>query len=232
MTPRRRWRPLRVALAVLLVLGVAALLAWQSVYFVQVLALRTRDPSTSAYMEAHVRATGRQPRRIWVDLAAVSPHMQRAVIAAEDARFFSHWGVDIVELADAMVRNYEAGHIVRGASTITMQLARNLFLSGEQRYGRKLQEMAIAYMLEAALTKRRILELYLNIAQWGTHVYGIEAAARHYYGVPASDLELDQATWLAAVLPAPAYYDRHRDTPWLLKRRIMIEREMRAVRVP
>jgi len=217
-------RMLRWVLGGLIALAFTALLAWQSLYLFQVLSLRGDAPVQSAYMLAHEQRTGRDPLQHWVPIEHISPRLIRAVIIAEDARFESHWGIDPFELLDAIGDNLRSGRIVRGASTITMQLARNLFLSGERRYTRKLQEMVIAVMLEAVLGKKRILELYLNVAQWGRQVYGSGAAADHYFGVSAASLTADQAAWLAPMLPAPAYYDLHRDAPALQAKRAAVRR--------
>ncbi|MEZ5651195.1 MAG: monofunctional biosynthetic peptidoglycan transglycosylase [Burkholderiaceae bacterium] len=232
--PARPWRGRLWRGLLVLVAGVSIflLLSWQSVYLVHVLALRGDEPQRSAYMLAHERLTGREPLQHWVPIDRISPELQRAVLIAEDARFYSHWGVDPFELADAIGDSIEAGRVVRGASTITMQLARNLFLSGERRVSRKLQEMVIALMMEAVLDKRRILEIYLNVAQWGGRVYGIGAAAEHYFATDASALTAAQSAWLAPMLPAPAYYDLHRDTPGLRARRAAVLRVMQHAQDP
>jgi monofunctional biosynthetic peptidoglycan transglycosylase len=223
------WPLLGGVLVLLAVLGVSV---WQAGYLVQVWALRGDHASDSAYIRAHTERAGRPPEQEWVSLSRISPALRRAVIAAEDARFVDHWGVDPFELADALGDSVEAGRFVRGASTITMQLARNLFLSGDRRLGRKAQEIVIALMLEACLGKRRILELYLNVAQWGRRVYGIGAAAHYYFDTDAASLTDEQSAWLAAMLPAPAAYDGNRETPWLRERRAAILAQMNSVAVP
>lgn len=211
---------------------VTALLALQAWYFAQVVMLLQVDPSTSAYMASLQQRTGRPVIQAWVDGPAIAPALGRAVLAAEDARFTTHAGVDWIEVVRARAENLEHGKIVRGASTITMQLARNLFLSGQQNYWRKAQEVSIAFMLEAVLGKQRILVLYLNLAQWGRSVFGAEAAARHYFGIPAARLSDEQAAWLAAILPSPAYYDDHRDTDYVLARQASLLRQMGQVALP
>jgi monofunctional biosynthetic peptidoglycan transglycosylase len=154
------------------------------------------------------------------------------VIASEDANFPDHDGVDWSAIEQALERNARRGRIAFGGSTITMQLAKNLFLSGERSYLRKAQELAIAFMLEAVMNKRRILEIYLNVAEWGVGVFGAEAAARHHFGVSAAQLSPAQASRLAAMLPRPRYYDRHRDSAPLARRAAIVQRRMAAVDVP
>ncbi|MEZ5739954.1 MAG: monofunctional biosynthetic peptidoglycan transglycosylase [Burkholderiaceae bacterium] len=220
------------ALAWTLVALVTAFLGLQAWYFAQVVMLARVDPDSSAYMVSLRERTGQPVTQAWVDGPAIAPALARAVLAAEDARFTMHYGVDWIEVARARADNVEQGRIVRGASTITMQLARNLFLSGRQNYWRKAQEVLIAFMLEAALGKQRILVLYLNLAQWGRTVFGAEAAARHYFGVPAARLSDEQAAWLAAILPSPAYYDEHRDTAYIMARQTSLLRQMDQVRLP
>lgn len=157
--------------------------------------------------------------RHWVPLEAISPHLQRAVIAAEDARFFQHHGIDwrAVEAAREYNRRH-AGRRQRGASTITMQCARSVFLWQNRTWLRKGLELWLAALLELFWPKRRILEVYLNVAEWGPGVYGAEAAAQHWFGVPASRLSAQQAALLAAMLPAPRRWNPARPTPYLAAR--------------
>ena len=170
--------------------------------------LKTRPPRTTAFIEryrAEQRAAGRPERVewIWVRYAAISPHVKRAVIVAEDIRFFAHPGVDLEEVEDALERAVERKELPRGASTITQQLAKNLWLSPSRSPLRKVREAILAWQLERTLSKRRILELYLNVVEFGPGVYGIEAAARRYLGAPAAALEPLEAAQLAASLPSP-----------------------------
>lgn len=146
--------------------------------------------------------TGQGVERIWTPLDAISPALQRSVIASEDARFCVHDGVDWDALMQQVSR-LEDGEDVRGASTITMQLAKNLYLWPSRSYVRKSLEIPLAMWIDLVLSKRRILELYLNVAEWGDGIFGIEAAARHYYGVSADKLSAAQAARLATVLPNP-----------------------------
>src|SRR5687767_11499331 len=154
-------------------------------------------------------------RHAWVPYERISEHLKRAVIAAEDARFLDHEGFDWEAIQQAMQKNERRGKVVAGASTISQQLAKNLFLSGERSYLRKGQEAVITWMLENTMSKRRILELYLNVAEWGEGVFGAEAAARYHFNIPASQLNAAQAAWLASVLPSPRRYHRGRVTPYL-----------------
>jgi monofunctional glycosyltransferase len=182
-------------------------------------ALRARDPRA-------------QLRHEWVPYERISPALKRAVVAAEDARFLDHAGFDWDAIQRAMAKNEQRGRIVAGASTISQQLAKNLFLSGERSWLRKAQEAAITWMLETTLSKRRILELYLNVAEWGEGVFGAEAAARHHFGVPAAGLSAEQAAWLAAILPSPRRYARGRGTAYIDARAAIIIGRMGSARIP
>jgi monofunctional biosynthetic peptidoglycan transglycosylase len=154
------------------------------------------------------------------------------VIAAEDSGFSRHDGVDWEAIERAARENLRQGKIRRGGSTITMQLAKNLFLSSERSYLRKGQEFMITVMLELVLDKRRILELYLNTAEWGVGVFGIEAASRHYFGIPAGQVDAMQAAWLASILPAPKRFDRNRESEWVSEKSLIILERMDKVSVP
>ena len=154
------------------------------------------------------------------------------MIAAEDSGFSRHDGVDWEAIERAARENLRQGKIRRGGSTITMQLAKNLFLSSERSYLRKGQEFMITVMLELVLDKRRILELYLNTAEWGVGVFGIEAASRHYFGIPAGQVDAMQAAWLASILPAPKRFDRNRESEWISEKSLIILERMDKVSVP
>jgi monofunctional biosynthetic peptidoglycan transglycosylase len=185
--------------------------AWLDVARLDVAVLARRDPGRSALMrqrEREARAAGRPApeARTWVPLGRISPHLRNAVLVAEDARFFSHEGLDWNEIRESARRNLRARRVVRGGSTITQQLAKNLWLSGARTPWRKLEELLLALRLERELPKRRILELYLNTIEWGPGVYGAEAAARHWFGVHAADLAAGQAIRLAAVIVNPRRY--------------------------
>ena len=168
----------------------------------------------------------------WVPYARISPNLKRAVIASEDANFSDHDGVDWEALQKAYAKNTKKHKVVGGGSTITQQLAKNLFLSGSRSYARKGQEMIIAFMLESVMSKERILELYLNVVEYGRGIFGAEAAARHYFNTSANNLGSAQAARLAVMLPNPRYYDRHRDTRYLTRRTNLILSQMESSDVP
>jgi monofunctional biosynthetic peptidoglycan transglycosylase len=158
--------------------------------------------------------------------------LKRAVVAAEDAKFLDHEGFDWEAIQKAMTKNEQHKKVVAGASTISQQLAKNLFLSGERSWLRKGEEAIITWMMERMLSKRRILELYLNVAEWGEGVFGAEAASRYHFGVPASALGPEQAAWLAAILPSPRRYDRAQVTPYIAGRVDTILARMEKVQIP
>ena len=168
----------------------------------------------------------------WVAYNRISPNLKRAIIASEDANFADHDGVDWEALQQAYERNNRRHKVVGGGSTITQQLAKNLFLSGSRSYLRKGQELIIAFMLELVLSKERILELYINVAEYGRGIFGAEAAARYYYRTSAAALGPSQAARLAVMLPNPRYYDKHRETGYLARRTNLIVRRMAASELP
>ena len=218
-----------------LLLGVLALQGW---YFVHVLWWVSHNPSSTAFMEERLeQLRARNPRarleQRWVPYGRISTNLKRAVVASEDAKFLEHAGFDWEAIEKAAEENEREGRIVAGASTISQHLAKNLFLSGERSYLRKGEEAAITWMLESTMTKRRILELYLNVAEWGPGgVFGAEAAARHHFGVSAAALTPEQAAWLAAILPSPRRYDRGRMTHYLAHRVDVILARMPAAHIP
>jgi monofunctional biosynthetic peptidoglycan transglycosylase len=174
----------------------------------EVRALATTSPSRTRLMDqraAEARAKGRKPRvaQSWVPLSRVSRHLIHAVLASEDQSFFGHGGVDWKAIEESIERNVERRRFARGGSTITQQLAKNLYFGTRKSLLRKARELVVARWLEADLTKARILALYLNLIEWGDGVYGCEAAARHWYGKPASDLTAGEAAGLAAMIPNP-----------------------------
>jgi monofunctional biosynthetic peptidoglycan transglycosylase len=187
---------------------------------------KTNPPSTafieSRKVEAGEKGRSFKPQWKWMPLNRISPYLQRAVIVAEDASFYQHNGFDWEGLKDAATRNWDKGELRRGGSTITQQLAKNLYLSSDKSLFRKAREAMLTWQLEGALTKKRILELYLNVAEWGRGIYGAEAAARHHFGKSAADLTAEEAALLAAMLPSPRRYDPIRFTPYLTKRQAQI----------
>jgi monofunctional biosynthetic peptidoglycan transglycosylase len=162
----------------------------------------------------------------------ISGNLKRAVVAAEDAKFVDHEGFDWEAIEKALEKNKQKGKVVRGGSTISQQLAKNLFLSGHRTVLRKGQEALITVMIERLWDKRRILEVYLNVIEWGDGVFGAEAAARHYYGTSAASLPPEASARLAAMVPNPRFYDRNRNTAWLQKKTGMILARMPAAELP
>ncbi len=228
---RRRPVPLLGAALLTVLLGVLALQGW---YLAWVIRYAEHDPASTAFMDLRRDELGPDARlhSRWVEYEAISPWVKRAVVAAEDARFVEHGGIDWPALHQALRENLAADGVVRGGSTITQQLAKNLFLSPRRSYLRKAQEAIIACMLEAVLSKQRILELYLNLIEWGEARFGIAAAARHYYGVAPHAVGRWQAAVLAARIPRPRFYDRNGATPYLLERAGDIHAWSGDVRVP
>ncbi|MCK0154045.1 monofunctional biosynthetic peptidoglycan transglycosylase [Alcanivorax sp. S6407] len=223
MTFRRRLLKLLALLAML-----AALYPlW---YLGQVLRLQSHNPEHSAYM-SRAQAQGTVHYE-WRDYDQISDYLKRAVLISEDAQFIRHGGFDWPGIRYALKRNLEAGKPVAGGSTITQQLAKNLYLSGDRSYLRKGKEAVIALMLETGLSKRRILELYLNVAQWGHQIYGAEAAAQHYFSVSAAELSPEQAARLAAILPRPNEYDFRGPSDYVTERTQWIVGQMRLVAIP
>ncbi|HET9577036.1 MAG TPA: monofunctional biosynthetic peptidoglycan transglycosylase [Usitatibacter sp.] len=221
-----------------LALALAALfLAVQLSYLVRVWWWRDHNPQATAFMEARVaQLRARNPRAQlqykWVPYDRISVHLKRAVVAAEDAKFVDHEGFDWEAIEKAREKNERKGRVVAGGSTISQQLAKNLFLSGERNLWRKGEEALITVMIEHVLDKRRILEIYLNVIEWGEGVFGAEAAARHYYGTSAAALGPEAAARLAAMVPNPRFYDRHRDTRWLGRKTQLILERMPSAELP
>jgi monofunctional glycosyltransferase len=228
---RRRRRFLK-ALGYALGAMVIALIGVQLWFYGHVLYYAHRAPGTTAFMDRHLEKPGAKLRYSWVPYDRISPHLKRAVVAAEDAKFLDHEGFDWDAIQKARQKNEQRGKVVAGASTISQQLAKNLFLSGSRSWSRKAEEAIITWMLERTLSKRRILELYLNVAEWGEGIYGAEAAARHHFGIPAAALTPEQSAWLAAILPSPRRYERGRETPYLAGRRLTISSRMTGVQIP
>ena len=220
-------------------LGVALLLAlfWQAVLLTQVVWWSRFDPGSTSFMrirlaelrEADPRAELRQQ---WVPYERISIHLKRAVVAAEDDRFLDHDGFDWEGIERALERNAEEGRVTAGGSTISQQLAKNLFLSGERTAPRKAQEIVVTYMLEALLPKSRILEIYLNHVEWGEGVFGAQAAARHHFRVDADQLAPMQAARLAVMLPAPKRFEKRPGSAYVAGRAATIAARMGAVELP
>ena len=204
----------------LAVAAAAAFLALQLSYLARVWWWREHDPRTTAFMQARLEQMRRHDpharlHQSWVPYARISASLKRAVVVAEDSRFVDHDGFDWEAIEKAREKNLRRGRIVAGGSTISQQLAKNLFLSGARTPWRKGEEALITVMIEHVMDKRRILEIYLNVIEWGEGIFGAEAAARHYFGVGAAALGPRESARLAAMIPNPRFYDRHRSTRWL-----------------
>ena len=203
----RRGLPPGCVLALLLPFAAAAILtAYEAATWPRVGELARENPRTTSFMERHRARSGRDPAWRWVSYGAISTSLKRAVIVAEDINFFSHDGFDAAELRKAIEEAWEEREAPRGASTLTQQLAKNLWLSPSRNPLRKAKEALLTRELERRLGKRRILELYLNVAEFGPGVYGAEAAARHYFGKSARDLGEREAAQLAAGLSRPSIW--------------------------
>ncbi|CAN1486641.1 MAG: monofunctional biosynthetic peptidoglycan transglycosylase [Sulfuritalea sp.] len=195
------------------------------------------NPSSSAFMEDRLDIIQEKNpdaalKHKWVSYAKISTNLKRAVIASEDAKFLDHEGFDWEGIEKAYKKNLKKGKIVAGGSTISQQLAKNLFLSTKRTPWRKGEEALITVMLENILSKKRILEIYLNVIEWGNGVFGAEAAARHYYKTSAANLSSGQAAKLAAMIPNPRFYDKHTYTRYLERRTATIQARMYQVEVP
>ncbi len=218
-------------------LTLIALVLLQFWFLVHIWYWADHNPQSTAFMRARLEIlredepAARIAQR-WMPYHQISGHLKRAVVAAEDDKFMSHAGFDWESMRMAYEKNVREGEIVSGASTLSQQLAKNLFLPGSRAWWRKGQEAVIAAMLEIVLTKRRILEIYLNVVEWGDGVYGAEAAARHHFGAPAAALTPAQAARLAVMLPSPRSYPPGSDTVYLQQRTAVILGRMQYARIP
>lgn len=208
----------------------------QLYFFLMVCWYARVNPSTTSMQRqqlAELRSKNPDARLVqqWVPYNAISDNLKRAVVASEDANFTDHDGVDWDALEKAYERNNTRHRVIGGGSTITQQLAKNLFLSGSRNYLRKGQEMIIAFMLETVMSKERILEIYLNVVELGRGRFGAEAAARYYFNTTAARLSPAQAAQLAVMLPNPRFYDKHK-TSYLARRSSVIQRRMRSAELP
>jgi monofunctional glycosyltransferase len=224
---------LRVALLGLLALTLLYLL-W---LFGWVLYWRQFNPDSTRFMAIRLaELQAKQPnavlKKTWLPYERISIHLKRALIAAEDGKFVQHGGFDWDGIQYAMKKNEKKGRAVAGGSTISQQLAKNLFLSPERSLARKGEEAIITLMIEATWSKRRIFEVYLNVIEWGNGVFGAEAAARHYYGIGADRISAEQAARLAAMAPAPRYYDRNRNSAGLARKAEVVLTRMPSAQVP
>jgi monofunctional biosynthetic peptidoglycan transglycosylase len=228
-------------ISIALLAGIFAFLLYQFGLFVMVIWLKFHNPNTSAFMRntltrIQTEQADAQIIHKWVPYDEISTNLKRAVVASEDSNFMNHGGVEWEAIRRAWEYNLQMAQSgserVRGGSTITQQLAKNLFLSSDRSYWRKAQELLLTFMIEAVMSKQRILELYLNIAQWGENVFGAQAAAEHYFKRNAAQLTATQSARLAAMLPNPAYYDKRGNTRYLQSRTRTLLQRMRMIEVP
>jgi len=233
---KKPWTVRRVLLwAILTAIGLFLLL--QLYFFVQIWWWVDHNPTSTSFMRHQLAILQEKNpnaalKHTWVPYDKISVNLKRAIIASEDSNFAEHEGVDWEALQKAYEKNNRKGKVVAGGSTITQQLAKNLFLSGQRSYVRKGQEFIITYMLEFWMEKDRIFEIYLNSVEWGVGVFGAEAAAQHYYGIPASALNAGQAARLAVMLPDPRRYDKMRTSAYLERRTALILHRMGAADLP
>ena len=216
---------------------ILVVMAIQLYFLVQIWWWVDHNPSSTSFMDRQLsllqeKNPKAQLKHKWAPYNRISNHLKRAIIAAEDSNFSGHEGVDWEAMQRAFEKNTKKGKVVAGGSTITQQLAKNLFLSGERSYLRKAQEVVITYMLEFMMDKERIFEIYLNVVEWGVGVFGAEAAAQHYYGVSAASLNSVQAARLAVMLPKPRFYDKNRGSGYLARRTDLILRRMGGAELP
>jgi len=217
--------------------AIALVLLYQLWIFAHVLWWIDHNPKSTAFMAAGlVRQQDKKPgaelRHKWVPYDRISINLKRAIVAAEDGKFLSHEGFDVEGIEAAVKKNLKKGKLVAGGSTISQQLAKNLFLTGERSFIRKGQEAIITLMIEATWSKRRILEVYLNVIEWGNGIYGAEAAARRYYKTSAANLNRDQAARMAAMVPNPRWYENNRSSRAYQRRVAVINRYMGYAQVP
>jgi monofunctional glycosyltransferase len=221
----------------LILLPIAIVLAMQLYFFVQIWWWVDHNPESTSFMRQQLAVLQeKNPDAVlqqkWVSYNHISNNLKRAIIASEDSNFSEHEGVDWEAMQKAYNKNTKKGKVVAGGSTITQQLAKNLFLSGSRSYWRKGQEIIITYMLEFWMDKERIFEIYLNVVEWGNGVFGAEAAAQHYYGISAASLGASQAARLAVMLPNPRFYDKNKGSGYLSRRTGTILRRMGSADLP
>lgn len=216
---------------------VAAFLAYQFFVFIKIWWWIDHNPTTTSFMESRLMVLREKNpaitlRHKWVPYTQISNHLKRALIVSEDDKFVDHEGFDWEAIQKAREKNRQKGKIVAGGSTISQQLAKNLFLSGSRTALRKGEEAIITIIMEKTMDKQRIFEIYLNVIEWGEGIFGAEAAAQHYYGVSAAQLSAEQAARLAAMVPRPLFYEHNRNAPGLLRKTHIILKRMPQAEVP
>lgn len=208
--PNRKKLPLWLQIPIFLIGLVWLSRLFMALYLPDVALLAFHNPSETAFMERYKKEHPKADIHYqWMKIQHISAHLKQAILVAEDDNFFNHFGFDWESIKKAAAYNWEKGRFARGASTITQQLARNLYLSPHKTIWRKVKEFFIALKLESTLSKERILELYLNSVEWAPGVYGAEAAAHHYFNLSASRLSPEQSAFLASILPNPIKLGRH-----------------------
>jgi monofunctional biosynthetic peptidoglycan transglycosylase len=194
---------------------------------------RTHPVETTMFMRLDYWSEPSQPiHHKWRDYDEISDYLKRAVVASEDGKFMHHHGFDWEGMQYALERNQDKGKVVAGGSTISQQLAKNLFLYNKRSFIRKGQEAVATWMMERMWSKQRILEVYLNSVEFGENIYGVEAASQHYFGKSSRSLSRDQAAFLAAILPNPKYYQEHQNDRRIQIRKKMIRKYMRYSQIP
>lgn len=217
-------------IAALIIIVIASDLIWYF-FVVDVNQLKTKNPDTTAFMKYREKQWKREKRRVrvyqeWVALGAISADARRAVVIAEDAKFWKHDGFDFEAMQNAIEKDLKKGKMAAGASTISMQAAKNLFLSPSKTPVRKINEAILTWRMEKTLSKKRILEIYLNIAEWGDGIFGIEAASRTYFNHSASLIDKKEASLLAAVLPNPIRFNPLKNSRYVSRRSRLILRAL------
>ena len=213
-----------LTIVVLLFLLAGSCIGYMVLTLPDVRTLQTQNPEVTALMEQRAAETEKsvRPIRVWVRYNSISPNLRNAVLIAEDSAFFQHSGFDFEQIKESAKRDWRDGRFTRGASTITQQLAKNLYLSTSRNPLRKLEEFFIAHELEKNLTKQRIFEIYLNVIEWGDGLYGAEPAAKYYFGKSSADLLPEEGAIMAAMIPNPLMYTPARNLKYLQKRKAEI----------
>jgi monofunctional biosynthetic peptidoglycan transglycosylase len=217
----------------LIVFGLFFVYELLTIPYFSVIKLKTQNPVETALMRQRMREAERDGKSFrvvhrWVPFSRISKNLVDAVVVAEDGMFYSHGGVDWFEVGESIEKNIDERRAARGASTITQQLAKNLYLSTSKDPLRKLKELIITLLLENQLSKNRILEIYLNVIEWGRGVFGVEAASQTYFGKPASLLSLEEAIRLAAVIPSPLRHRANDNSRYVLRRKEIVLRRMQG----
>lgn len=227
-------RPIYTSLKWSIIALLGLLLAYQLFLFTHVLTYRFINPKSTAFMRAKAAQLSDDQRiqYTWVDYEQISKSLKSAVIASEDSGFQRHGGVEWLAIRQAFMFNLKNKGKIRGGSTISQQLAKNLFLSEHRSFARKAQELLITYMLEWTMPKKRILELYLNTAQFGEHIFGVEAASQFYFKKNSLRVSEREAAKLAVLLPNPSFYGKHLKGVYVNGRASIIQRRMRQVTIP